>query len=1032
MTEIQEISFKPSYATEQSIFIPVSLIVPLLAIILILWVPYGILFLIGTNPDLLLFCVLTFGILALYIVFFHGNPWRKYGKLHTPPKVIVANETFFTNDSTIVKPLIGKRVRQNLKGEKEVIHAIEDKIHLAKMLRIRLEGLDFGAYLQENSLRQLVVVWVFECAGIPYSLSHDQYNLIAQKIEAGLSDFSRSGVPETITIDAEVRSDHSRSLSKTKEIRESRTLPPEDIFILDGIDDRIKDLARDGRLAKRSLRIYATTNLSQMGYADEEMELDDRIQAFIDQRFASIKSQEDAQKDLKKRLITAYEEGFKKWRRMLESKLGLDINIVSLKDAWQFAWDEANEGEAPVPNHVITLSEKGMNVMKSDDKRLLPSLLFQSGEPTLAKDFVLLPGRKQYLGICVMSKYPNRIFPITERKEQFAYGSSAINNTSALNTRIIVQLSTVSAAKAKFASNWRVKTEASGKSWRKKRELLDVDSDVMMEEAVEAARSRKKGASSIKWAWIAMVYRPSIPQLNDAISSLAEHSSFSGNIALRERCYCDQLWITSMPALSSHKMLQKTVKPETQFCSFERRLENETQAVVGVLPLMREHALHKKGYQLVSRMKEPIFLDPCGKRPHLNFIFLGEKGCGKSKLVQGVTKNAMMQGARAIIIDGARTDGSGSFDEWSRYEPNAAYFNPNRDAYNIFEAVDQRYLIPFDDEDPDSIDIWGGIEGFLLSSLSELSYQGSNVDLSAKIKQIHSYFVGEFYRDPSIRKLRDLAFDGGMDSTAWQQMPTLHHYLDFLCIENLPEKIRSYVDPEALGKTKAALYALLQQKLGKAIARPTNVNFDNAQLIVYAMSAIAESDMLPLGIAMTGSILAQTNKTGLKSIVFEEMALNLRHKVLALMAAEAAAQGRKKNQHCIFVSQDIDPIVKSPAGNDIIKNSPVTVVGEIVAAAVDGISESRKIPREALIECSQASFRPKDEDFGRNFLIATKEGHLFATDYPDFRSLFMVMNESDEIDLKTEMKELYPNNKFKRIDEGAKILRSQSIHGATE
>jgi hypothetical protein len=260
-------------------------------------------------------------------------------------------------------------------------------------------------------------------------------------------------------------------------------------------------------------------------------------------------------------------------------------------------------------------------------------------------------------------------------------------------------------------------------------------------------------------------------------------------------------------------------------------------------------------------------------------------------------------------------------------------------------------------------------------------------------------------------------------------MPTLHHYLRNLEVKNLPQDVQQYVDLDILKKARGALYSWLQLPLGQAIARPTNVDFGRAQLIIYAMNAIREDEMLPLGIAMSGSILAQTNKPGLKFIVFEECAINLQHSSLRLIAQEAAAQGRKKNQHCLFVSQDIGPFKDL---NDIMKNCPITIVGAIVPAAIDDISVECKIPREAVAKCAESSFIPKKEEFGRNFLIATKEGHLIATDYPDFRSLYLVMNEEHQVTFKSEMKALYPNQKGRQAFEGAKILRSKSIHAKNE
>ncbi|MGL5719669.1 MAG: hypothetical protein ACRCYP_02575, partial [Alphaproteobacteria bacterium] len=322
MADSNEISFKASYAKGQSFIVPVTLILPIVGSFIPLLLLFAILSATGHPQDPVLYTVIAFTLLTSYLALFHGRPWKKLGSMHAPPKVIVANQTFFKEDldfSKKVKPQIGTRTRENLKKQKEVVHPIEDKIHLAKMLRFCLDGLDFGAYLQENAIGQLIVVWVFECKGISYSLSEDQFNAIGKTLEEGMADFSRSASSETLTFDAEVRSGCVDALNQTKATRAARELTKQDLFLLDGIDERTKALTRDGRIAPRHLRIYATNNLADLGFS-EDLELFEKGMAWLEKNVSAIASPDDAKNHLRDRLIEAYEKGFKKWKRMIENK----------------------------------------------------------------------------------------------------------------------------------------------------------------------------------------------------------------------------------------------------------------------------------------------------------------------------------------------------------------------------------------------------------------------------------------------------------------------------------------------------------------------------------------------------------------------------------------------------------------------------------------------------------------------------------------------------------------------------------------
>lgn len=1009
--------------------IPLAMLLPGAAITSVVLLVYLLLLTINLSPEPILWFLVWLALIIGYSIIFHGKPWKRFGQLHKPPKLVVSQPQVYEKPLDRLKPQVGKVTINTRKKGEQLRDSAEDKVHLAEIVRFKLDGEDFGAYLLEDARGNCHIVWLFECEGISYSLTPQQYDAAAIKIQAALTDFSLTGTTETITFDACVRSSCVDEVEKVKALAKGAP-KAEDRFVAKWIKERIEDLTRQGMHAPRYLRVYCTTNLSELHLQYEDDDLADKLMAWIENKIPGLKTPENIQAQLKEKLTQAYYDQYKKYKRILGDKMMLKVTSPSAQAAWQWAWSEVNEGVAPPPNSLLTLTSKNLIPHRSkSDVRLLASILLQNGAPFFDNKFVHLPGRGEYVGAAVMVATPNRKWVPAEnpkaRQEQLFYASEVINDSATVNTRLLAQYSAVSVGSERFAAMMRTRSENSVKLNNEKLQKKDVASETFMAESVEAEASLLKGNALIYCAVVALVYRRSVPELDDAMARLCEHSAYNGRIMLREKGYCDRLWLDAIP-LVADKLLQKNNEYRV-LCQHERRLKNEVAAMVGLAPLMKEQPVHDRGVQLVSKLRSPVFINPLGEDPYIHMIFAGANGAGKSVFTQAIGQYTCAMGGKTMIVDGSRADGSGSYREWVRFR-GGSYFNPNRDFANVFDGVDRRKLVPIEQDDKDALDLWGTFESFLCNALTDLSYKGLDPERRSKVYNMNTNLVSEFFEWDQIRNRRAHAFDHGIGTTAWQNMPTLKDYVAFMSRQNMPEYARKAYSEEFISEYQSNLASLLLTRVGKAISSPTNFDGD-APLLVYALGGITNAeDMLPLAIATQGNLLVQLEKPGLKTFVLEEASVNLQFPSLCIIPKIGWAKGRKLDLHCVLVSQGMETVMNSIAAADIKDNTFLKVVGRIANTGVPHLSKSLDIPEEILWQCTQGEFFPGREMFARHFLIDYLGNYTFANYFTDFASLGLTMNAGEEQRLKDEFQALYPDDKYRRITEIANHLRSKSIH----
>jgi hypothetical protein len=953
--------------------------------------------------------------IGTYWVVVGKNGYQYFSKFFKPHKAVVTNALDYRTPQRL-KRTIGKvKVISRTTQKKETFTAAEDLIDLAEMLRFKLRRQDGGAYVLEDPRGGHIVVWCFEAKGIPYTLREEEYRAIATDIELALKDFSLNGGVETITLQASVMASSSEQEEKIQQL--SATAPTEqDRFLLEWQRRRIARMAELGRHCPRNLRIFCTTRLdlasAQVGEANPLEVLIQKVENLFPKAYAG----DRLKQDLELMLRDAFERGFLPYLDFLQDRMKFTVKVPTWKQAWQWAWEKVNDGNAPAPNSLMVLTETSF-VIKNNGGPSLASTLFQAGQPFFDNAYVYLPGKKQYVAGVVLCAPPKRSWGANERKDQLFYGSECLNNSKTANIEVICQFSTIPQWKSEFTAMMRTRQANSWQIYNKDRQRSDVGSDLIYEDSIKSEKALKRGEVHIQVGWMAQVYRKTPKALNQAVKQFCGLPCFSGQIAKREIGYFSQLWLDALPFTKAAILAADGIN----FGRFERRITDGVKPVVGLLPLLKENSYHERGLELITPNRNPLFIDPLAKDPHNHMIVLGFIGAGKSMILQSLAQYAKSRRAKVIIVDSTRGDGTGSYDAWVKFM-GGAYFNSTKDASNLLEGFDFRAYTEGTEQYRFAIETF---VNFLQQSLTDLSYLGSDESRKAKVKNIHTFVIDRFLKDAAIQERRDLAFDGGMGSDAWSDFPTLVDYLDFMVPENLVPSARTAEYLLLLDEAKAELSALLLRPAGKAISRPST--FDgNAPLLVYGLGGITSDEQAkPLIIGAQANVLAQALKPGDVFFVLEEASYALKFPSIGVFAADMWAKGRKLDVWACMVGQTLEPIERSIACDDVLKNTNTFITGFIKTEAIPGLVK-RGIPEDLLRECARMEFfRPKDE-FARRFLVSQGDLHTFADHYVDFASFVMTMNEGREIEMRDEYLGQYSNS-YQAYSMLANEVRKRSI-----
>jgi type IV secretory pathway VirB4 component len=491
-----------------------------------------------------------------------------------------------------------------------------------------------------------------------------------------------------------------------------------------------------------------------------------------------------------------------------------------------------------------------------------------------------------------------------------------------------------------------------------------------------------------------VVYRDSLERLDEAcryISSCFQRPAW----VARETEYAWRVWLQTLPVVWEALMATP----------FNRRQLYLTGEVPGLMPLVCTRAGDKTGFELITEEGgTPVHLDLYSQ--HKNLALFATTRAGKSVLVSGILTHALAHGMPVVALDYPKPDGTSTFTDYTYFMgERGAYFDISKEYNNLFEKPDLRIL-----SEEQQRERFQDYQSFLESALMTMII-GSNSDelLTQSIRSVLALALTAFFKDPEIDARYQAAIEGGFDSPAWANTPTLKDFLPFCTQDRLQfEKVQNNLE-YAFQTIELQIRFWLNSRVGQSVSRPSSFRAD-AQLLVFALRNLSnDKDAAVLALSAYAAALRRALAFPSSIFFIDEAPILFEFDEISSLVGRLCANGAKAGVRVILSGQDPDTVAKSPAASKIFQNLSTRLIGRIQPTAVDSFDKFLKYPREIIGRNATDSFFPRKESIYSQWLLDDNGIYTFCRYYPAYVQLAAVANNPDEQSARTETMQQYPN-----------------------
>jgi hypothetical protein len=740
--------------------------------------------------------------------------------------------------------------------------------------------------------------------------------------------------------------------------------------------------------------------------------------------------------NLQKILITGYTSGFKALDDLHYRQLKLKSRPLACDELWELDYSRHNDGPVPPLPHRIVVKKGGIKHVVTHDQHLI-SAMFMLGAPELNhKRHVKLVGKNQYVRGAVLEKKPLIRFDDASSRDAFAqliYGSAVINDCDNLDisvsrsevydSEVIVQF--VGQDQGAVQSN-AIKLEEEANFNRKLAKAKDDESSRTawkLEKSMDAGTALLDGGHSIKFAYMAMVYRDTAQDADDAISSLCNSITLSG-WANPETQYFPKLWKETLP-FSMNPLLFHLI--------YNRQLADFTAISASFIPVLADNSVAKEGVEFQSLYgSTPFFVPVLHPNEVFHSITLGGTGSGKTLAEISSIIETYKKGIPNFIIDATQAN-VGTFSPLCD-ALGGTYFNSQEDDFNIVQGPDFRKIT-----DPDK-------HKFAVSILSD-QWRNSITDLAIGARtdkslredysDITKMLLYAWFEDPDLRLRYDRAFDGGFGSSDWEVMPTLRDFLRLATLDRLPTAAQTEQNERIIEEYRGRLAAFLSSTVGDRVSRPSSVDI-NSPILVCALGGINDKldiDILPYITAVTGLTTAAALTFDQVRITGDEAGELSRFNCFSTAFGGYFSGGRKNGITASLLSQSLQPIRAGCSAANIVENNKILKVGRVTQTAADFLSTPAgqdgkgglNIRRSLLRLVDDKSDIPEADQFYSKFLIDCQGRQVIARLSLSFFQMAISVNGPKERRERQQFLERHPNDKILGYVEYGKYLKSKSL-----
>ncbi len=884
---------------------------------------------------------------------------------------------------------------QENQTKSQVFKAFEGEFNWVGLVQFELKGRNVGAALLQKGKSNFKLVFGFKSQGIHSTLRSDQLMPTKQALESGLKEISPK---ERITFHLTSFASFSERLSELNEL--IKVAPLEQIkLLIAGEKKRTQELKQAGLRQPKSMYIFTTYTLDDSGEATDSNDLIDEVVSWItnqtDNFWAGLQGQKGEAAEISKKqkhkfFLTAFNEGYLRWEQLLDIKMGLTIEPLSVEDYWQYLWRKFNTTPTPPVPQTIKITKDNIEEIIEDSTHPLSRLIqgerglpnCPDGHPSYVKI------RDKYIGVAVLSNKPAGFNGVAH---QLRYLWEIICQPQVKDLEIITQFSAANALVVKSNIQRVTKQNNMAVTMAAEQQNIDVGASLKTRKSVETQEKIFSGSYPLNVATTFVVDRDSLPQLNDAIATLSDCFQLPAKL-IREMDYAWKVWLQTF-CISWENLLSTP---------FNRRSLLLTDEALGLTPITMTKPGDKTGFELIAdEGGAPVKIDFI--KAHRNIAVFGTTRSGKSVLVSGMLTQALAANIPVVALDYPKPDGTSTFTDYTKFL-GQAYFDILKESNNLFEIPDLRGI-----EATEQQERFQDYRAFLESALVTMVLPTSDGSiLEQTVRSLIGRALTKFFDDDSIVERYNKALDGGFGSYAWNETPTLTDYIRF-CEE---------LDLESLGGgamlQDAQTQILLQLKywqgsrVGKAIGNPSSFPTD-VSLLVFALRNLSnQSEAAILALSAYSAALRRALSSPASIFFVDESPILFKFKEIATLIARLCANGAKAGIRVFLSGQDPNTIVESHVGSQIMQNMNTRLIGRIQVNAIESFTRLLFYEKNIIAKNASESFFPKRSELYSNWLLDIDGSYTYCRYYPGALQIAAVANNPDEQEARDRVLSRYP------------------------
>jgi hypothetical protein len=841
-------------------------------------------------------------------------------------------------------------------AERTKSKSFESEFTVQARCDFHLQGRVVAAYLSIDR-SEYKLLFFFRTQGEHPFVGESQYQLKLKRWNEGIK-----GVPdgETMRIYQRSRSD---ALSRLKELDAlADRLDNPNLTYLNYCEQRSvqeRTLAGYRQLLETIIVCTYTYRPDDRLAGEGKLDFLDRAITQVGAFYRDLKGGRRSGRQLLEQILSqAFRNGFLHYEEHLRNRMGLTIEPLNGDELDRLAWGEINSGvpRDPCP-YILKLSdgertgEFNLEQIVNDQVGLVSSLIRgvkgTASTPYGDTAWVYLPGRRQFCTALVLEQ---SLETFADKQKFYQFYWDILCSTRDCEICSEYEIGDLMWAKINLQ---RMARYANSRIESAKRfHTIDVDAEETLRQVKEAQNKLIDGDHPLSVGTVIFLYRNSLEEIDRACRHLLTY--FPDGKLIRDTEIAYELWVNR--TIFSGKPLLSRQRKHVYFSD---------QAP---LPLVAPEPFDTKGLELIEKSSgQPIYIDFFTQ--HRGVIICAQARGGKSGLAAEIAVTSLYHQQPTIILDyGLATEGGGTtYTSLVDFLGNSAIaVDVALTPINFIELPDFRgyssekrseATVPFINF------IYNALRYLFLGHQQE-SFQAKRVTAFLK------FLLGEFFQSEGIQTRYDAAYAGGIGSLAWQEIPTLKDVFEWTKRVDLEPLGNIAIMEEARQEVVGLLGSFLSSPLGRSFSQPSQLKFEEARYVVFSLRGAAdeaEATICGLASQIIAFKLMRAHKR--LTLLIDEGSLLFKDEGLVNQTSELVVNGAKSGCMVGLLTQDIDAIALSKAGQQLMVNLKVKMIGVTEESALKSLSLHLNKPEETFQPNTEKRFLPDPIRFCSHWLL---------------------------------------------------------------